>query len=74
MISHDVPALYWDSTYGIAMALIESHPELNPDNVGLEELFNLIEWLPSFADNPELANERLLLDVLATWLEEFGNG
>ncbi len=74
MISHDVPALYWDSTYGIAMALIESHPELDPDNIGLEELFNLIERLPGFADNPELANERLLLDVLATWLEEFGNG
>jgi FeS assembly protein IscX len=73
MISHSVSALYWDSTYGIAMALMESHPELFPDNIGLEELLSLIEELPGFVDNPELANERLLLDVLATWLEEYGN-
>jgi len=73
MISHGVPALYWDSTYGIAMALIEIHPELYPDNIGLEELLSLIEDLPGFVDDSELVNERLLLDVLATWLEEFGN-
>ena len=73
MISHSVPALYWDSTYGIAMALMESHPELFPDNIGLEELLSLIEDLPGFVDDSELVNERLLLDVLATWLEEFGN-
>jgi len=73
MISHSGPALYWDSTYGIAMALMQSHPELDPDNLGLEELLGFIEELPGFVDDPELANERLLLDVLATWLEEFGN-
>lgn len=73
MIYHSVPALYWDSTYGIAMSLMERHPELYPDNVGLEELLSLIEKLPGFVDEPELANERLLLDVLATWLEEFHN-
>ncbi len=55
------------------MSLMERHPELYPDNVGLEELLSLIEKLPGFVDEPELANERLLLDVLATWLEEFHN-
>ena len=64
------PSLYWDSAYAIAMALIECHPNLNPTRVGLVELADLVQDLPGFLDDPELANERILLDIQFTWYEE----
>ncbi len=64
------PELYWDATYAIVLALVEHHPHLFPENVGLEELFHLIVRLPGFADDPDLANEQHLLDILGVWFEE----
>jgi FeS assembly protein IscX len=63
-------ALYWDSPYAIALALIEHHPELDPEEVGLEQLAGLIEKLPDFKDDPALMTERILLDIQITWFEE----
>lgn len=64
------PTLYWDSAYAIAMALIENYPELDPEVVGLEELAELIETLPGFADEPAMATERILIDIQIVWYEE----
>ena len=63
-------ALYWDSPYAIALALMEHHPELDPETVGLEQMAALIERLPDFKDDPALATERILLDIQITWYEE----
>lgn len=63
-------ALYWDSPYAIAVALIEQHPELDPETVGLEQMVDLIEHLPEFKDDPALATERILMDIQITWYEE----
>ncbi len=62
--------LYWDATYAIAMTLLERFPDLNPETVGLHELFDLVVALPEFRDDPDLANERLLNDILIVWYEE----
>jgi FeS assembly protein IscX len=64
------PALYWDSTYAIAITLIDSHPDLDPVHVGLRELADLVESLPGFCDDPALANDRILLDIMNVWYEE----
>lgn len=64
-------ALYWDSPYAIAIALIEYHPELDPELVGLEQMAALIENLPEFKDDPALATERILIDIQITWFEEY---
>lgn len=64
------PELFWDSTYAIVVSLMEHHPRRRPDDVGLEELAALVEALPGFQDDPALANERLLLDILTVWYEE----
>jgi FeS assembly protein IscX len=64
------PELYWDSTYAIALALIEHYPDTFPEDVGLNELAELVEALPGFRDDPALANERILLDIQVTWYEE----
>lgn len=62
--------LYWDATYAIAIALMERHPDRSPADVGLLELAHLVEQLPGFADDPDLATERMLLDIQSTWYEE----
>jgi FeS assembly protein IscX len=64
------PALYWDSAYAIAISLIDNHPNLDPVHVGLLELADLVESLPRFKDDPALANERILLDIMNVWYEE----
>ena len=64
------PALYWDSTYAIALALQARYPALNPVEVGLEEMARLVESLPNFRDDPRLATERILMDIQIVWYEE----
>jgi FeS assembly protein IscX len=64
------PDLFWDATYAIAVALIEHYPARDPEEVGLRELQDLVEDLPGFNDDPALANERILLDILNVWYEE----
>ena len=68
-----IDELYWDSTYAIALALIQHHPDLDPEDVGLEEMAELIENLPGFSDDPALATERILLDIQIVWYEETTN-
>lgn len=64
------PELFWDSTYAIVVALQEHHPAVIPVDVGLEELKNMVETLPGFQDDPDLATEQLLIDILTVWYEE----
>lgn len=68
-----IDELFWDSTYAIALALIEHHPDLDPEDVGLQEMAELIENLPGFSDDPALATERILLDIQIVWYEEITN-
>jgi len=62
--------LYWDATYEIVLGLIDTHPGANLDAMGLQELYELIVALPDFADDPELANEGILTEILREWYEE----
>jgi FeS assembly protein IscX len=62
--------LYWESTYEIVLALMEQYPSLDIDAVGLDELNEYIVTLPNFADDPRLANEAILSEILREWYEE----
>lgn len=62
--------LYWESTYEIVLALMEQYPDLDMDAVGLNELNEYIVALPNFADDPRLANEGILSEILREWYEE----
>lgn len=64
--------LYWDTTYAVAVALIEHYPDLDPVEVGLVELVGLVENLPDFADDTAVT-ERMLQDIQITWYEETTN-
>lgn len=62
--------LNWDSSYAIVLRLIEEHPDIDVDTVGIEQLNEWIIALPDFVDDPELANEGILNDILREWYEE----
>jgi len=70
-VAISVSELYWDTTYAIALALMAEHPNLDPQQVGLDQLTQLVLALPGFVDDPALVNERLLVDIQITWYEEF---
>jgi FeS assembly protein IscX len=62
--------LYWDSSYEIVMSLVDRYPEVDVETVGVEQLYQWIIALPNFADDPNLANEGILNDILREWYEE----
>jgi FeS assembly protein IscX len=62
--------LYWDSTYEIVLNLMEVYPDIDIDGIGLEQLYGYVVNLPNFADDPELANDGILNEILREWYEE----
>ena len=72
MSSSDLNAhpLYWEASYEIVLTLMDTYPEAQLDTLGLEQLYQWIIALPNFADDPALANESILTDILREWYEE----
>ena len=68
----DNPAseLYWDSTYAIVLALMEQHPNQNLEELGHDDLAQLVQALPGFNDDPTIVTDRILEDILIVWYEE----
>lgn len=62
--------LTWDSTFEIALALQEAHPDVDLETVGTEQLCEWVMALPDFGDEPALANEAILTAILREWYEE----
>jgi FeS assembly protein IscX len=74
MDEDDVPrSLDWDATYDIVLALMETYPDANLEDVGIRQLFHWVIQLPGFADDPALANEDILNGILREWYEETHN-
>ena len=66
-----IPELFWESTYAICVALMEHYPDRHPEEVGLQELAELVQSLPGFNDDPDMFTERILLDIQNVWYEEY---
>jgi len=66
----DVNPLYWESSFGIVLRLMEVHPEADVETVGTDQLYRWIIALPEFADDPSVVNEGILNDILREWYEE----
>jgi FeS assembly protein IscX len=62
--------LYWDASYEIVLTLMEVHKDVDVTSVGTQELYHMIIDLPNFADDPALANDGILQDILREWYEE----
>ena len=55
------------------MALMEHYPQTDPEDVGLNQLAELIVTLPGFNDDPAMGTERILTDIQIVWYEEATN-
>ncbi len=64
------PRLYWDSSYEIVLSLMDAYPEVDVEQVGIDQLYQLIITLPDFADDPALANDGILNEIMREWYEE----
>jgi FeS assembly protein IscX len=60
----------WTDTQDIAIALIETHPDVDPRYVRFTDLHAWVVALPNFADAPERSNEKILEAIQMTWIDE----
>ena len=63
-------SLNWESTYAIALALKAAYPAVDLSEVSLRMVFDWTLALPSFEDDPALANDDILLAIYQDWFEE----
>ena len=62
--------LYWEATYEIVLSLVAAYPDVEIETVGLDQLYQYVTTLSDFADDPLLANEGILNEILREWYEE----
>ncbi len=65
-----MPALTWDRTDDIALALSEKFPELDPTHIRYTDMHKWITELPDFKDDPAASTEGKLEAIQMAWLEE----
>lgn len=66
-----MPALTWDDAEGIALALHEKFPDLDPTYVRYTDMHQWITQLPDFKDEPSKSTEGKLEAIQMAWLEEY---
>ena len=62
--------LTWDDTYTIAQELQARHPDIDLEQVSLGMIYDWTLEIPEFQDDPELANESILMSIFQEWFEE----
>jgi FeS assembly protein IscX len=60
----------WDSTYAIALELRRQHPQVDLEQVSLQQIYKWTLALPEFEDDPALANDDILAAIFQDWFEE----
>ena len=61
----------WRDADDIAIDLVEKFPSTDPMSVKLPELKQMVTELPTFGDNPDEVNDKLLEAIQAAWYDEF---
>ena len=60
----------WIDTNDIALDLLENFPEVDPLSIRFTDLRTWIVNLPSFDDDPNKCNEKILEAIQMAWIEE----
>lgn len=60
----------WTDIHDIAIALEETHPQVDILSVRFTDLWQWIQQLPDFQDMPDRANEKILEAIQMAWLDE----
>ncbi len=60
----------WTDSRDIAIALIEAHPDVDPQFVRFTDLHGWVVALPGFEDDPAKSGEKILEAIQMMWIEE----
>jgi FeS assembly protein IscX len=60
----------WTDTRDIAIALSEKYPDIDPKTVRFTDLYQWVQQLPGFDDDPKRCGEKILEGIQMAWLEE----
>ncbi len=66
-------SLGWRDTEDIGIALIDTHPDVDPLTVRFTDLHRYVTALPGFSDDPQASNEKILEAIQMAWLDEYRN-
>jgi FeS assembly protein IscX len=61
----------WSDAEQVGLALLETHPGVNPLTVRFTDLRQWVLQLEGFDDDPQLSNERRLEAIQMAWYEEW---
>ena len=59
----------WTDTREIAIALTETHPDVDPKTVRFTDLFNWVMALPGFEDDAKRCGEKILEAIQMAWID-----
>ena len=60
----------WTDSREIAIALAETHPDVDPERVNFVDLRDWVVKLDGFDDDPTRSGEKILEAIQAAWIEE----
>ncbi|UJF18964.1 Fe-S cluster assembly protein IscX [Vibrio sp. SS-MA-C1-2] len=63
-------SLKWIDSRDIAIELVDTYPDIDPQTVRFTDLYQWVLDLEEFDDDPKHSNERVLEAIVACWLEE----
>jgi FeS assembly protein IscX len=62
----------WTDSRDIAIALAETHPDVDPVGVRFVDLMQWVTALPGFDDDPKRSGEKVLEAIQMAWIDEAG--
>jgi len=65
--------LTWETSYAIAVELQRRHPDVDIQDVSLEQIYAWTLALEDFEDDPALCNDEILSSIFQEWYEELMN-
>ena len=60
----------WTDILDIAIALSETHPDVDPQYIRFTDLHSWVIALPGFNDDSERSNEKILEAIQQAWIDE----
>jgi len=60
----------WTDTQEIALALVDAHPDVDPETIRFTDLHKWVLALPGFDDEPGRSGEKILEAIQMAWIDE----
>lgn len=60
----------WTDSQRIAEALYDKYPEIDPKTIRFTDLFEWVQQLEGFEDDPNKCGEKILEAIQLAWMDE----